>query len=253
MAENVKLFRDAALTDEFSKDKAMYESGYDPIWAADTFNATDGEGKNKVIYAQEIHVSNDYYYTSVQGSPIETGSNQRDPDDDAANEWHFYVAKPVEHAETAEAVGTGDDVETEFDLDNKWVKPGSETVKVGGTTQTRNTDYWICYKDGHIKFASAPGNGVAVTADYTHADDGTGDVDVPATGTIEANGDWTWTDLWDIPHGYDSNRGTGYEKDGIPIVIRGVVDAGTTDPSGNAVTLQAQDFKVKGWEHNAKY
>jgi hypothetical protein len=152
-----------------------------------------------------------------------------------------------------EAVGTGDGATSETDLGTKWVKPGSETIKLNGATKVRNTDYWICYKDGHLRFATDVGVDVAITAIYTHGDDGEGDVDVPSSETIEANGEWTWTDVWPVPHGYDVSRGTGHEKDGIPIIVRGKVDAGTTDPEGNAVTLFEQDIKVKGWEHNARY
>lgn len=253
MSINIGIFEEASLATQYSKDKVPYQSGYYPIFHGETFNATDGEAKNKVIYLQEIHEANDYYYTGAQVSPVETGDYQRDPDEDAANEWHVYVAAPVEHeVSSPEAVGTGNGSVKDYDLDYKWVKPGSETILLGGVEKTRNVDYWICYKDGHIHFAENVGNGVAITATYTHGDAGDGSVDVPAANVIEANGDWTWTDIWNIPHGYDANRGTGYEKDGIPVIIRGKVDAGTTDPDGNAITLYEQQVKVKGWEHNAR-
>ena len=252
MSVNVGIFEDAALTTQYSVDKVPYEIGYYPVFHGESFNATDGEAKNKVIYLNEINANADYYYDQVQVAPVETAANQRDPDNDGTNEFHIFISPPVEHAVSGEAVGTGDGTTTEFDLANKWLKPGSETLKLGTTVQTRNTDYWINYKEGHIRFATAPGNGVDITIDYTHGDDGTGNVDIPAEADIEANGDWVWTDVWEIPHGEDSDRGTGYEKDGIPVIVRAKVYPGTTDANGNAVTLADIDIKVKGWEHQAK-
>ena len=252
LSVNIGIFKDAAFADQYSIDKVPYQAGYDPIFGDTVFNATDGDAKNKVVFLKEIHPSNDYYYTDVQVSPVELAPYQRDPDQDTENEWHVYVAHPVETPVSDEAVGTGNGTNRDFELDNKWVKPKSETVRVGATVQVRNTDYWINYALGTIRFASAPGNGVGITADYIHGDDGAGDVNVPDAGTIEANGDWTWTGVWDIPHGYDANRGTGHEKDGVPVIVRGKVDPGTTDPEGNAITLFQQQIRVKGWEHNAR-
>ncbi len=252
MSVNIGIFKDAAFTDQYSVDKVPYQAGYDPIFGDEVFNATDGDAKNKVVFLKEIHATNDYYYTDVQVSPVELQPHQRDPDEDSENEWHIFVAHPVETAVENEAVGTGNGTNKSFALDNKWVKPGSETVKLGGTTQTRNIDYWINYAKGTIEFASAPANGAQVTASYTHGDDGTGEVNVPADNTIEANGDWTWTAVWQIPHGDDDNRGEGNEEDGIPVIIRGKVDAGTTDPEGNAITLFQQQVRVRGYEHNAR-
>jgi hypothetical protein len=252
MSVNLAFYEEGTLVTPYSEGKVPYQLGYYPVFHGETFNATDGEAKNKVIYLKEVHETKDFWYSTAQVSPVETADHQRDPDEDETNEWHVYVAHPVEHAVVAEAIGNGNGVLVEFDLDYKWVKPGSETIYVAAVAKVRNTDYWICYKDGHIKFAVAPGV-VALTADYTHGDAGAGVVDVPAANVIEANGDWSWTDVWEIPHGYDESRGVGHEKDGIPVIIRGKVDAGTTDPEGNAVTLFSQRIKVQGWEHNSRY
>jgi len=73
----------------------------------------------------------------------------------------------------------GDAAETVFELDplstgaapvaDFTVVTGSETVYVGGTAQTRNTDYTINNSTGVITFAagSVPG-AVAITADYSY-------------------------------------------------------------------------------------
>lgn len=253
MPTNIGIFKDPAFTEQYSVDKQPYEPGYNPIFGDVVFNATDGDAHNVVVYVSEIHTTKDFYYTDVQVSPVETAQYQRDPDQDGVNEWHVYISTPVETSVNDEVVGTGDGQTREFALSHRWVKPGSESIRLGNTVQKRNIDYWINYARGRIRFATPPANGVTIYASYVHGDDGNGNVNIPSASQIEANGDWTWTPVWDIPHGYDTNRGDGYERDGIPVIIRGKVDPGTTDPEGNAITLWQQQIRVRGWEHNAKY
>jgi len=66
---------------------------------------------------------------------------------------------------TGESVGTGDGTVTVYNLDNPPVTPTSEDVYLGGTLTTA---YTIKYDEGEITFDSAPGNGVAITADYAY-------------------------------------------------------------------------------------
>lgn len=66
---------------------------------------------------------------------------------------------------SAESVGTGDGTETVFNLDNYPVVSTSETIKLDGTATSA---YSIVYDEGEITFDSAPGGGVAVTADYAY-------------------------------------------------------------------------------------
>lgn len=252
MSVNIGIFKTGAFDDQYSVDKQPYQVGYDPIFGGETFNATDGEAKNKVVFLHEIHATNNYYYTSVQVSPVELAPFQRDPDRDTVNEWRVFIAQPIETIVLNESVGTGNNVAQEFDLARRWVKPGTEVVRLGGTVQPRNISYWINYSTGHIRFATPPASGIAITVDYTHGDAGNGTPRVPADHVIELNGDWIWTSVWDIPHGHDANRGVGHERDGIAVVVRGRVDPGTTDPEGNAITLFQQQIRVKGWEHNAR-
>ncbi len=253
MSVNIGIFKDKEFTQQYSVDKVPYQEGYDPIFGDKVFNATDGQAHNVVVYIREIHPSNDYYYTDVQLSPVELAPYQRDPDQDQTNEWHVYISKPVETTVTDQVIGTGDGSNKDFLLGKKWIKPGSETIKIGQVVQKRNTDFWINYALGTIRFASAPGSGATITASFVHGDDGDGNVNVPSDSAIEANGDWTWTNVWQIPHGSDNNRGSGKEIDGIPVIVRGKVDPGTTDPEGNAITLFQQQVRVKGWEHNARF
>jgi len=77
---------------------------------------------------------------------------------DAAASLHAY----------AEYVGVGDDVETEFDLDNTPVD-GSLRLYVDGTLQVETTDYSISVAT--ITFVSAPSDGDPITASYSYAAD----------------------------------------------------------------------------------
>jgi len=63
-----------------------------------------------------------------------------------------------------EAVGTGNGSNKEFDLDHPLVD--AVTVYLAGVAQSK-TAYTVSVQ-GHIIFVTAPGNGVAVTADYTY-------------------------------------------------------------------------------------
>ena len=69
---------------------------------------------------------------------------------------------------TSQSIGTGTGTSTSFTLGNTPVIPGSQTVKVAGTTQTDGTGYTINFDTGAVTFTSAPANAAAITADYTH-------------------------------------------------------------------------------------
>lgn len=253
MPANIALFRDEAVTDRFSTDKVPYQVGYNPIFKGETFNATDGKGRNAVCFLHEIFSGQDFYYTEVELTPHEVGPYQRDPDRDGHNEWHVYLSAPVETPITNETIGTGDGVTEVFEAANRWIKPGTEEVRVGAAVKERNVHYAINHRLGTVRLFDAPLAGTPVYMDYTHGDDGSGGVNVPSDGDIEANGDWTWTPVWDVPHGVDALRGAGMEADCVPVIVRGVVDALTTDPHGNAITLWEQQLRNRAWEHSAKY
>lgn len=70
---------------------------------------------------------------------------------------------------SAEAVGTGDDAETTFNLANGNVddEPTTLVVAVSGVTQTRGADFTFS-PDGKIVFGTAPPSDYAVTADYRY-------------------------------------------------------------------------------------
>ncbi|MEM3798383.1 MAG: hypothetical protein QXY74_08150 [Candidatus Bathyarchaeia archaeon] len=72
---------------------------------------------------------------------------------------------PSETSVTDEAVGTGDGLTKAYYLDHSPVKPGTVTVKLGGAP---TTDYTLDHVAGIIYFTTAPGSGVAITADYTY-------------------------------------------------------------------------------------
>lgn len=253
MGINIGIYRDAAFTDELSSGKNPGEAGYNPVFKGETFNGDTGEAKNRVLYVYEKNQTKNLFYQSVQTRFVVVTTGARDPDNDDVDEIHGYCAKPVETTVTDESVGTGNGSQTVFSLARKFVKPGSEVIKLGSTVQERGVDYFINYLNGKIKFAVAPANGVAVTASYVHGDNGSGSVNIPSDALIEANGDFTYADVWDIPHGEDANRAAGYEKDGIPIIIRAKVDANTKDPDGDAVTITGIDIEVKGTEVAGKY
>ena len=72
---------------------------------------------------------------------------------------------------TAEAVGTGNGVQTAFTLANSPLLSKAETVYLAGVAKTRDTDYTINFDTGAISFTSAPATSSAVTADYKFGHD----------------------------------------------------------------------------------
>lgn len=75
----------------------------------------------------------------------------------------FKFKDPWNHAVTAEAVGTGDGSRTVFYLDHKYIDASSLIVKLDSTP---TSDYTLSSEEGKITFTTAPGAGVAITADY---------------------------------------------------------------------------------------
>ena len=71
-------------------------------------------------------------------------------------------------ATTSQAIGTGDGSTTTFSMANTPLIPGSQTVKVAGTTQTYGTGYSVNFDTGLVTFVSAPASSSAITADYTY-------------------------------------------------------------------------------------
>ena len=97
-------------------------------------------------------------------------------------------------AVTGEAVGTGDGSETVFNLDNKEIR--NLTVYVDGVEETGisldnseyvDNNYSSHFCRGVITFDTAPGNGLAITADYEYAQIG-GDTDSDLTFDFGADG-----------------------------------------------------------------
>jgi len=81
---------------------------------------------------------------------------------------------------TGDAVGTGTGTQTIFYVPKaampygeapvfKRVIKGTLSVYLGGAKQTEITDYTVEYRNGTIYFNTAPGAGVAITADYEYA------------------------------------------------------------------------------------
>ena len=66
-----------------------------------------------------------------------------------------------------EEVGTGDDAQTEFELQWGDIVSESETIYVDEAEKVKDTDYTINYETGVVTFATAPADGLAVTADYS--------------------------------------------------------------------------------------
>ena len=73
MSVNIGIFDGPTLANMISQGKVPYQEGYWPVWRGLSFNATTGEAKNTVLYVKEIHEVNDYYYTTVEICPVETG------------------------------------------------------------------------------------------------------------------------------------------------------------------------------------
>lgn len=67
---------------------------------------------------------------------------------------------------TTERLGIGDGSETSFTTRHKPVFAKTETVKLDGVSQTRDTDYTMDNTTGAITFTTAPEEGVFVTITY---------------------------------------------------------------------------------------
>lgn len=86
-----------------------------------------------------------------------------------ADTFLFMAHRTQNKTVTAEAVGTGDAVETVFALDKKHIDASSLVVYLGSTQQTGGgTDYTFSGNNTApiVTFNSPPGGSVAVTADY---------------------------------------------------------------------------------------
>ncbi len=98
-----------------------------------------------------------------------------------------------------EAVGSGNDSDTDFALDHGSVVENSETVTVDGSPVTRGTDYTVDYTTGTLQFFTAPASGSIVASyDYisgsgvingAEVDDGSFIDSVAIVGTIQGQTD----------------------------------------------------------------
>lgn len=260
MADNFSLYKASNLdTDVEGKGGTDFSDAYsegdgsDPIWNGETFDGTNGEEKFKVVYLHEDATDDFYTQNAAELKFTEATTDARDPDDDSSDELHGYTRFPIETSVTGETF-SGDGSATTFNLANDFVKPGTETVTVDGTTQTRNTDYYITYITGDIEFASAPASGTDnISVDYTHGDDGTGNVNLPSSSTMKNQTDFGFTSTWKCPHGEDSNRATGSTKDGIPVVLLLEVESDTTDPNNDPLTITGLDVTEQHQELSGNF
>lgn len=74
---------------------------------------------------------------------------------------------PAGIAVSSEAVGTGDGTETDFTLDNTSIISDTVTIYIDGSAVDED-DYTLNLETGALVFDTAPGNTLAVTADYEH-------------------------------------------------------------------------------------
>jgi len=71
-----------------------------------------------------------------------------------------------------ELVGTGDGIETDYNLDHFPIVADSQTITVNGVAQVEGTDYTINDTTGAIVFTIAPPSGHDVVATYLHENGG---------------------------------------------------------------------------------
>jgi len=167
--QSEKIYLDGEVTTDYEID---YASG------AVTFTAAPGEGV--VITAdydyQELNydcwtTKYDSLGNEVWEQPIIYDNGDRDEAYGVAvdsenniiitsrsNRWHVYH-------EDSEAVGTGNGSTTVFNLKHSPVIPQSEKIYLDGEV---TTDYQINRTSGAVTFTAAPGEGVAVRADYDY-------------------------------------------------------------------------------------
>lgn len=119
---------------------------------------------------------------------------------DSGNEVSWYLCSEVK----SENVGTGDGVETAFDLGN-YAAEYTETIYLDGVAQTPGTDYTITYRPSaktvtEIVFTTPPGSGAAITANYASCPDSEDD----AILSQDVSVDPTATSIEEDCHGRDA-------------------------------------------------
>lgn len=167
--------------------------------------------KTEVFYVLGEETS---YYKDVLGGVDPQNPSVADLDGDGLREVHIWVSTPLETEAFYEI--SGNEYET-LHLPHGHIKPGSEKVIVNGQTLLRNTDYFITYRAGVIRFVSAVTGTIQVQ--YTHGETQSGQVAIPSQEQLENCRDNAFARLWDIPHSEDNRRAVGYERDGIPVII----------------------------------
>ncbi len=75
-----------------------------------------------------------------------------------------YLPKVMEEEHVGEEVGIGDDAETVFALKHAPLKQDSVTIYLDGVEEI---DHELDLENGRVTFDTAPGDKVAITADYT--------------------------------------------------------------------------------------
>lgn len=237
----IALYRNAALTLKFSSGLPTNDPNYRGLFDDEAdFNATQGEEVVRVAYvADDVVRTNHHTFCGAQ-LRVQAGQTT-DINADGTSDIELYAARPVETNRTDNFVGTG--AQTTFVLARKFVKPGSETVTVGGNTSTRGTHYGINYLNGTVIFASAPGNGVPVSVQYVHGDNGSGSVNIPSNSSIKANGNQIPVALWNLPERSGGLKGS--TPDGIPVIFLAVVKPNSLERTQMYLLSQAR-AEVRG-------
>jgi len=123
--------------------------------------------------AEKMDAGTDTRRLKRQASPVELGIRLGGTKSELATDVNwietraghtaFKFKDPWDYSVTAEAVGTGNASRTIFYLDYKYIDSGNIVVKLDGTPTSA---YTLSNEEGKITFDSAPGSGVAITADY---------------------------------------------------------------------------------------
>jgi hypothetical protein len=106
--------------------------------------------------------------TDAANSKVKLSQLKTDFPEVAEYEQYWIIYGTDTTTITAQAIGTGDAVETVFSLGCFHILPTTDVIKLDGAPQTRGVDYTIDNQTGIITFTSAPGNGVAITADFQY-------------------------------------------------------------------------------------
>ena len=162
-----ELYIDAIKRAEDEMDRKLGRTFYQPKQVTEFIDSYDPIDTTVFVYERATYGGNANNYRPNTFSSLTNRLIKLD--DYPVITLHQLIINAQPTDITTEAVGTGDAVETAFTLDKNPVVYSSVRMYVNAV---ETVAFSIDYDTGIVTFDSAPGDGLAVTADYTHCSGG---------------------------------------------------------------------------------